>query len=116
MPLRAFALAMAVTALCPPLTAQAAPKLAKPSPEAARGAALFAQLGCSACHGTVGQGGAGPRLAPQPRPPAYVTAYVRSPAGDMPPFTQKLASDADMAAIYAWLAAIPQPTGGPGKP
>lgn len=87
-----------------------APRL---GPEAQKGQRLFVDLGCASCHGTVGQGGAGPKLAPTPRPLAFLQAYVRSPAGDMPPYTPRLVSDADLGAVHAFLTSVPAPSGGP---
>ena len=76
----------------------------------AKGKTLFTKYGCYECHGTQGQGGAaGPRLAPKPVALAAFTAYVRRPAGQMPPYTAKVVSDAEMADIRAFLAAIPEP-------
>lgn len=71
----------------------------------------FVSYGCYECHDREGQGGAGtgPRLAPKPLPFAALSAYVRHPAGQMPPYTAKVVSDKDLADIYAFLLSIPQP-------
>ncbi|HEY2844856.1 MAG TPA: cytochrome c, partial [Bryobacteraceae bacterium] len=62
------------------------------------------------CHGYQGQGGsAGARLAPNPRTAASLIAYVRHPTGQMPPYTSKVASDADLTDIRAYLATVPAP-------
>jgi len=77
---------------------------------ASRGKALFSKYGCYECHGTQGQGTtAGARLAPKPIALAALTAYVRRPAGQMPPYTSKVVSDAELADIRAYLASIPDP-------
>src|SRR4029077_10749386 len=84
---------------------------------AARGKEAFMQAGCYTCHGTVGQGGAGARLAPKPRAQAGVMAYVRSGrrgwsvAGGMPAYPASMLSDSALADIYAYLASIPAPRG-----
>ena len=71
--------------------------------------------GCYTCHGTVGQGGAGARLAPKPRAQAAFVAYVRSGrrgwsvAGGMPAYPPKMLSDAALLDIYAYLTSIPAP-------
>jgi mono/diheme cytochrome c family protein len=81
-----------------------------PAGDAKRGRMLFATTGCFQCHGHEGQGGAaGPRLGPSPIPFARFTAYVRQPTGDMPPYTARVLSDQDLAAMYAFLQALPQP-------
>jgi ubiquinol-cytochrome c reductase cytochrome c subunit len=77
---------------------------------AANGKKLFTTYGCYQCHGTQGQGtAAGPRLAPKPIALAALTAYVRAPKGQMPPYTAKVVSDAELADIRAYLASIPEP-------
>ena len=75
----------------------------------------FMNAGCYTCHGTVGQGGAGARLAPKPRAQAGFMAYVRSGrrgwsvAGGMPAYPVSMLSDAALADIYAYLTSIPAP-------
>jgi ubiquinol-cytochrome c reductase cytochrome c subunit len=74
------------------------------------GKRLFVKDGCYQCHGYQGQGGAaGPRLAPRPIVLAALTAYVRHPTGQMPPYTSKVLSEADLADIHAYLSSIPAP-------
>jgi mono/diheme cytochrome c family protein len=76
------------------------------------GKRLFAAYYCSACHGTLGQGGAaGARIAPRPIPFAAFQKYLRQPAGQMVPYTAKVLSDRELADIYAFLKSIPA---GPG--
>ena len=112
------------TPRAPQPTAQPAPRPAvdgraaqaaqpKPTPQAAlveAGATAYKKNGCYECHVNEAQGGPqGPRLGPNPIPfPRFVT-YVRNPTGDMPPFTAKVLSDQDLAGIYAFLQARPQP-------
>src|SRR5262249_4809876 len=72
------------------------------------GKALFLKNGCYECHGTVGQGGTGPRLAPNPLPPDRLIAYVRKPMG-MPPYSAKVMSDNELTDVRAYLASIPAP-------
>jgi mono/diheme cytochrome c family protein len=77
--------------------------------DADRGKHLFMADGCYECHGTVGQGGAAPRLAPDPFPATALSAYIRQPAGVMPPYAQTVLSDQDAADIQTYLASIPRP-------
>jgi mono/diheme cytochrome c family protein len=80
----------------------------------ANGQHLFMANNCYQCHGTVGQGGAGVRIAPPSLPPlAGFMAYVRHPSGRMPPYTAKVLSDTDLTAIYGYLQSLPQPNGLP---
>lgn len=76
---------------------------------AAHGKKLFMTVGCYECHGDVGQGGPGVRLAPNPVPTAVISAYIRNPTGEMPPYTSKVLSDQDVRDIHAYLASIPAP-------
>jgi ubiquinol-cytochrome c reductase cytochrome c subunit len=76
---------------------------------AENGKKLFFKNGCYECHGTLGQGGTGPRLAPKPLAAAALAAYVRKPGGGMPPYSVKVMSDAEVADIRAYLATIPDP-------
>jgi mono/diheme cytochrome c family protein len=74
------------------------------------GKRLFVKLGCYTCHGYQGHGGgAGAKLAPRPIAAAALIAYVRHPTGSMPPFTGKVASDAELTDIRAYLASVPEP-------
>jgi ubiquinol-cytochrome c reductase cytochrome c subunit len=75
-----------------------------------KGKTLFSKYGCYECHGTQGQGTtAGARLAPKPLALAALIAYVRAPKRQMPPYTAKVVSDAELADIRAYLASIPEP-------
>jgi mono/diheme cytochrome c family protein len=78
---------------------------------AQKGKQLFQSYGCYQCHGREAQGGAGtgPRLAPKPIPFAALSKYVRQPTGQMPPYTRRVVSDEDLADIYAFLSAQPEP-------
>lgn len=91
----------------------AAPALAQPAApsggDAGHGHALFLADGCYECHGTVGQGGPGPRMAPNPLPAEAIVGYIRDPSGEMPPYTSKVVSDADVRDIQAYLATVPEP-------
>jgi mono/diheme cytochrome c family protein len=87
------------------LSAQTAP----PAGNIENGKRLFLKDGCYECHGYAGQGGAGARLAPKVLATANFIRYVRHPAGAMPPYTAKVASDTELADIRAWLATMPEP-------
>jgi ubiquinol-cytochrome c reductase cytochrome c subunit len=77
---------------------------------AEHGKVVFEKLYCSACHGHDGQGGSsGPRIGVKPPALTALIAYVRKPAGGMPPFTSKIVSDADLADIHAYLSSRPAP-------
>ena len=76
---------------------------------AANGKKIFLKDGCYECHGTVGQGGTGPRLAmPAIALPTLMT-IVRKGVGGMPPYSAKVLSDAELTDIHAYLASIPAP-------
>jgi ubiquinol-cytochrome c reductase cytochrome c subunit len=90
-----------------------AARLAAQSPASGNadlGRRQFVKLGCYTCHGYQGQGGgAGAKLAPRPITTAALIAYVRHPKGSMPPFTDKVVSDADLGDIQAYLVSVPAP-------
>jgi mono/diheme cytochrome c family protein len=76
-----------------------------------KGKRLFVSDGCYECHGREGQGSgySGARLAPKPIDLDAFIMYVRQPAGQMPPYTAKVVSDAELADIRAFLNSLPQP-------
>jgi mono/diheme cytochrome c family protein len=83
---------------------------AAPAGNAENGKKIFAGYGCYECHGYVAQGGAaGPRLAPRPIAFAAFSKYLRHPTAQMPPYTNKVVSDKEVADIYAFLQSIPEP-------
>jgi len=89
-----------------------APKTAEPvelKGDAENGKKLFTSYGCYECHGRLGQGGAGPRIGPPQITTAAVMRYVRRPTGQMPPYTDKVVSDQDLADIVAYLKSMPAP-------
>jgi mono/diheme cytochrome c family protein len=94
-------------AFAAPASAQAKANLN--SAEVKRGQALWDKNGCYLCHGTVGQGGVGPAVAVDLVPLVAVNAYVRHPTGDMPPYSEKVLSDADLKDIYAYLSSQADP-------
>jgi len=73
------------------------------------GKRVFLKDGCYECHGTVGQGGVGPRLTPPAIALPTLTAIVRKGVGGMPPYSAKVLSDAELADIHAYLETIPAP-------
>ena len=82
-----------------------------PTGNAKNGKAIYTSAGCYECHGREAQGGAGtgPKLGPAPIPYAAFAFQVRSPRDQMPPYTAKVLSDAELADIYAFVLAAPQP-------
>jgi ubiquinol-cytochrome c reductase cytochrome c subunit len=73
------------------------------------GKRLYLKDGCYECHGYAGQGGAGARLAPRVLSAANLIKYVRHPAGSMPPYTNRVVSDAELTDIRTFLASLPEP-------
>jgi mono/diheme cytochrome c family protein len=76
------------------------------------GRRIFAAKGCGECHGLEGQGAptTAPRVGPQPLPLGAFIRYVRAPRLQMPPFTEKVLSDKELADIRAFLASRPRPS------
>jgi ubiquinol-cytochrome c reductase cytochrome c subunit len=107
-----FTIVLLVIALAGAAETQAPAPVATASPSAESGKRLYMKYTCYFCHGTVGQGGlAGARVAGITRNLQGFTRYVRQPAGQMPAYTEKILSDADLAEMYAYLRALP-----PAKP
>jgi ubiquinol-cytochrome c reductase cytochrome c subunit len=75
------------------------------------GRRVYMRSGCYQCHGREGQGSpsTGPRLGPSPSAFAAFEAWVRRPRGEMPPYTMKVLSDADLADVYAFLRTRSRP-------
>jgi len=105
-----------VTALLCALIGAAQAQSAKAArPSAANGKTVFMRVGCYTCHGTVGQGGAGARLAPNTLPLAAMQVWVRggtpgwSIARGMPAFPTAVISDGELADVQAYLSSLPPP-------
>jgi mono/diheme cytochrome c family protein len=75
---------------------------------AEKGKSEFLQHGCWQCHGYEGQGGVGPKLAPNPIPFDTLSNFVRTTSRQMPPFSKQILSDEDLADIYAYLQSVPK--------
>ena len=81
----------------------------------ANGETVYLRVGCFTCHGTVGHGGAAPRLAPNTLPLPGFTTWVRNGtpgwtiASGMPAFPATAISDSDLADVRAYLASLPAP-------
>jgi ubiquinol-cytochrome c reductase cytochrome c subunit len=75
------------------------------------GQRLYVSFGCYECHGYQGQGSVqtgGSRIGPPQIPYSGFVGYLRQPSGQMPPYTAKAASDAQLADIYVFLQSRPQ--------
>ena len=69
----------------------------------------YVKHGCWQCHGFEGQGGiTGPALAPNPKPLAFISAFIRNTNGAMPPYQKAVLSDEDLADIHAYLETKPK--------
>ena len=76
---------------------------------AERGKVEFKKHGCWQCHGELGQGGVtGPKLAPDPIPYDTLSNFVRTTNRNMPPFSEQILSNEDLADIYAYLQSVPK--------
>ena len=76
--------------------------------DAAKGKVAYVKNGCYQCHGFVGQGGqAGAKLAPKPMPQEAFVNFVRTTNRAMPPYSEQILSNNDLADIYAYVASIP---------
>jgi mono/diheme cytochrome c family protein len=110
--------AAAVTIVPTMLAAQTSPPQAPP-PQAVpanagaieRGRVGFVKVGCAQCHGREAQGSptTGPRLGPGGLPYQAFARYVREPRLQMPPYTEKILPDAQLADLYAFVQSRPKP-------
>ena len=70
-------------------------------------------IGCSYCHGTVGQGGGGRtgglRLTQMSIPFAAFLNQLRHPANEMPPYVASVVSDQDANDIFSYVTSLPPP-------
>lgn len=74
-----------------------------------KGKTAYVKHGCWQCHGFAGQGGiAGPKLAPEVKPLAFYSAFVRNSNGPMPPYSEAILSNGDMADLHAYLLSMPK--------
>jgi mono/diheme cytochrome c family protein len=77
---------------------------------AEKGKSAYVQHGCWQCHGFQGQGAnTGPKLAPDPMPIEAFSAFVRTTDRAMPPYTEAVLSNEELADIHAYLQSIPKP-------
>src|SRR3954454_12251785 len=79
---------------------------------AAKGQTAFTKYGCWQCHGFEGQGSAvtslGKVLAPDPLPWEAFSAFVRTTNRAMPPYSEQVLPNEDLADIHAYLSSIPK--------
>ena len=68
---------------------------------------LYLRYSCYACHSYDGHGGAGARLVPMRMTAQRFTAYVHNPR-QMPPYSSKLLTDAQLADIWAYIKSMPE--------
>jgi mono/diheme cytochrome c family protein len=84
---------------------------------AEKGKVAFVKYGCWQCHGFQGQGGvAGAKLAPDPMPSEAFVAFVRTTNRAMPPYSEAVLPNEDLADIHAYLETIPKPPDPKGIP
>ncbi len=102
-------LVLLVTISLAPLTAAKTqrPPAAQPGGSAQAGKDIYLRFGCYECHGYAGHGGAGARLVPMSMPTRSFTAYVRNPR-QMPPYSAKLLTDAQLADVWAYIKSLPE--------
>ncbi len=82
-----------------------------PAGNAEDGKRDFVRFGCYECHGREAQGSfaTGPRLGPNPISFTAFSSYIRKPTREMPPYTNKVVSDQELADIYAFVRTRPRP-------
>ena len=101
--MRVFAASFAVFAF---LVGSVALAQTPASGNAQQGKEVYLKYSCYACHGYDGHGGAGARLVPLAMTVTRFTAYVHNPRR-MPPYTEKVLSDAQLADVFAYIKSLP---------
>jgi mono/diheme cytochrome c family protein len=75
-----------------------------------KGKTAYVKYGCWQCHGFQGQGGvAGPKLAPDTIPSEAFAAFVRTTNRAMPPYSEAVLPNEDLADIHAYLETVAKP-------
>src|SRR5258708_13236395 len=90
------------------LAGSVAPAQAPVAGAAQQGKDLYLKYSCYACHGYDGHGGAGARIVPLAMTATRFTAYVHNPRR-MPPYTDKVLSDPQLADLFAYIKSLPVP-------
>ena len=79
--------------------------------DVANGRRVYVAVGCFACHGRNGQGGAfaypAPPLAQLEMPTEAFQAFLRDAPNDMPSYSVSVLSDTDAADVLAFLRSLP---------
>jgi mono/diheme cytochrome c family protein len=108
----AVILVVSAAALSGAVLAAPAQSPAQPAPAGSieKGRLGFVRIGCAQCHGREAQGSptSGPRLGPNGLPYPAFARYVRAPRLQMPPYTDKILADADLADLYAFVQSRPK--------
>ena len=109
--MRAFAICFGLAAFGAGLALGQGGALAAGSAE--KGKVAFVKHGCFQCHGTVGQGSiatsGGKVIYDTALPLEAFVSFVRSTNRAMPPYSEKVLSNADLEDIYAYLESLPKP-------
>ena len=101
----------ATTTVCTSTLMAQTPPPAAPAGNVDKGRQTFARVGCGQCHGLEAQGSptTGPRLGPGALPYAAFARLVRAPRLQMPPYTETILPNAELADIYAFVQSRPKP-------
>lgn len=106
-----FGAALMAVALC--VGGRAARAQDAPPGDAVEGKRLYLAVGCFACHGRAGQGGAmngpAPILAKTEMPFDGFKGQLRQPVNDMPAYSATVMSDKQIADIFAFVQSLPGP-------
>lgn len=100
------------------IVAAQSPAQPAPAGNIEKGRLGFVRIGCAQCHGREAQGSptTGPRLGPNGLPYPAFARYVRAPRLQMPPYTEKILSDADLADLYTFVRSRPKAVTPPAVP
>ena len=84
---------------------------AAPPGDSTNGKRVYIAVGCYTCHGRAGQGGAyngvAPSVAKTAMPYAAFKFQLRTPANDMPAYSEIVMDEQSIADIYAFVQSLP---------
>jgi len=82
-----------------------------PPGDVANGKRVYLAVGCFACHGRAGEGGAfigpAPPLAQTEYSLAVFKVFVRTGPNEMPAYSESVLADKDLADVHAFLRSLP---------
>ncbi len=97
----------------PSILAPSRAAIARPAGDPQNGKKVYEKLGCFRCHGSAGEGmsqagkeSGSPKIASTHLSLQDFVRSIRVPKGQMPPFSPKQVTDAELSYVYAFLQSV----------